>query len=87
MKALVWNIWIARNEYIFNATIFICVTDVLLKCVRMMLYWFSTVVEGSREKLGDSMHTIKRSLEFLGQRLEAISMDSTAEEESFQLQG
>lgn len=68
MKSLVWNIWLDRNDHIFNTNVLFAV-DIILKCDRMILSWFSTVGEGSREKFEDSIHTIRHSLEFLGQRI------------------
>jgi len=67
-KAIVWNIWLARNDSIFNAS-FLTVTDVILKCARMTLSWFSAIADGSRETLVEPMNIIRRNLVFSGQRL------------------
>lgn len=77
MKALVWNIWLARNDRIFNTNV-VSVFAIILKCDCMILSWFSAIAEGSKEKCEDSISTIKRSLEFLGYCSEAISGDLPA---------
>lgn len=63
VKALVWNVWLARNDHIFNANV-LHVHALIVKIDQMLLSWFSSCVEGDKRKLDDSMKTIRRSLEF-----------------------
>lgn len=78
IKSIVWNVWLARNDRIFSANAM--PTHVLiLKVDHMLLSWFSSVTEGTKEKLADSM-TIHRSLEFLGPRVVNSGGVPTSEE-------
>lgn len=46
----------------------------------MLLSWFSNCAEGVKEKFGDSMKTIRLSLEFFEPRIDATSGDPSVEE-------
>lgn len=70
VKAIVWNVWLARNDCIFNANA-ISAQVILLKVDCMLLSWFSAVPNATKEKLVDSMTTIRRSLDFIGPRVES----------------
>lgn len=71
VKSIVWNIWLARNDCIFSANI-LPTHAFILKIDRMLLSWFSTVADGSRVKLEDLISSIRRSLKFLGPRVEEV---------------
>lgn len=75
VKTLVWNIWLTRNECIFNAKI-LHVHDVILSIDRMILLWCSSATDRSHGKLEDSLKCIRRSLEFLGPRAEEHTVSS-----------
>ncbi|XP_039123641.1 uncharacterized protein LOC120260266 [Dioscorea cayenensis subsp. rotundata] len=71
VKAIVWNIWIARNDCNFNAN---CLTAhaLTIKIDHMLLSWFTSVAEGSRAKLDAPADSIRRSLFQDGSRVEEI---------------
>lgn len=74
-----WNIWLAKNDRIFNDNILL-VHAIILNIDRMVLSWFSALVAGPKEKLEASMATIHRSLEKLGPRVEESSEVPTSKE-------
>lgn len=61
VKALAWNVWLARNDYIFNANVLL-VHVAILRIDHMLLFEFSSVMDSSHVKLKDSMAIIRRSL-------------------------
>ncbi|XP_039128452.1 uncharacterized protein LOC120264696 [Dioscorea cayenensis subsp. rotundata] len=63
VKAIVWSIWLARNACIFNA-ITMSSDAILYKIDHLLLFWFSSAPEGTREKLDFATSAIHRSLEF-----------------------
>ncbi|XP_039123503.1 uncharacterized protein LOC120260129 [Dioscorea cayenensis subsp. rotundata] len=63
VKSIVWNIWLARNDYMFNATV-VYAHALILKIDRMLLTWISTAAEGPTSKLEEHSSTIRQSLEF-----------------------
>lgn len=79
VKALMWNVWLARNDCLFNANV-LHVYSVILKIDRMILSWCSSVGDRSQEKMLDSLASIRRSLEFLGPRVEERLEVSVPEE-------
>ncbi|XP_039117658.1 uncharacterized protein LOC120253386 [Dioscorea cayenensis subsp. rotundata] len=79
VKALVWNIWIARNDRIFNDKI-LPATCILLCINRMLLSWFDALADGAKAKLEDTMAIVRGSLEFLESRSQRDRGDCTAEE-------
>lgn len=79
VKALIQNIWHAKNDCIFNAIV-VPTHVIILKIICMLLSWFSTVTEGAQEKLKDSMTTIRCCLEFHRPRAEESSGVLTSEE-------
>lgn len=79
VKAFVWNIWLAKNDRIFNANT-LSLHVIILKIDRILLSWFSTFAEGLKGKLEESMMAIRRSLEFFGPRVEESSEVPTSEE-------
>lgn len=64
-KAIVWTVWIARNDCIFNA-ITMHVYHLIVKIGRMLVSWCSSFSGGSKAKLEDDISTVRCSLEFLG---------------------
>lgn len=79
VKACVWNLWLARNDCIFNACV-LPVHAIIVKINHMLLSWFSAASEGTKKKLADPISTIRRSLEFLGSRsLESSDVHGGAE--------
>ncbi|XP_039123586.1 uncharacterized protein LOC120260211 [Dioscorea cayenensis subsp. rotundata] len=86
MKALIWNIWLARNDRIFNANV-VHAADIIMKCDRMIFSWFTVIVEGARGKFEDYALAIRHSLKFLDQRAEETNEVLTAEEASEQHTG
>lgn len=50
VKALVWSIWLARNDCIFNASITSAYV-IMLKIDHTLLSWFSSAADGIRVKL------------------------------------
>lgn len=62
--------WLARNDLVFNANT-ISAFHVVLKVDRMLLFWFSAVSDGAKQKMEGSMALICRSLDFLGSRAES----------------
>lgn len=60
--ALVWNIWFARNDHIFNVNV-LHAHVIIFKIDRILLSWFSSVTKESQAKLEDSMAIIQNSLE------------------------
>lgn len=79
VKSIVWNICLARNDYIFNANT-LPIHAHILKIDHRLISWFSTVVEGAKAKMEDSISSIRRSLEFLGPRVEEIGDAPPSEE-------
>lgn len=69
VKVIVWNIWLVRNDCIFNANV-VPSYSFILKINRMFLSWVSAVFEGSQAKLEDSMAFVRWSLDFLNPRVE-----------------
>lgn len=78
-KALVWNVWLARNDRIFNAKT-LPAHYLILRINRMLLSWFDVLVDTTKEKVGDSISVVRRSLEFLGTRRQLMMGDFEAEE-------
>lgn len=79
MKALVWFVWLAQNDLIFNAND-VPVHTLTIKIDRLLLSWFSNCAEGTKGKLEEAMGSVRRSLEFLGPRSKVGSECSLAEE-------
>lgn len=79
VKAFMWNVWLVRNDCIFNANV-IPGHAIIMKIDRMLLHWFSTVSNSGQLKLADSMARIRHSLEFLGPHAEESQMSSALEE-------
>ncbi|XP_039126955.1 uncharacterized protein LOC120263117 [Dioscorea cayenensis subsp. rotundata] len=70
VKAIVWNVWLSRNDYIFNTNC-IPVNALIIKVAHMLLTWFTSAGEGSRDKLEDSITIIRRELGVLRSKGEA----------------
>lgn len=64
-KANLWNIWLKRNNHIFNH-IYLSTSMILFKISHMLLAWFSAARDWTRQISNDS---IPRSLNFLSGRL------------------
>lgn len=79
IKAIVWNVWLTRNDYIFNANV-LHVYSVIIKIDCMILSWCSSVGDRSQEKTLDSLTSIRHSLEFLRPRAEERVENSAFEE-------
>lgn len=45
VKAIIWNIWFARNDHIFNAIVLLALS-IVLKSNYMILSWLSVADEG-----------------------------------------
>lgn len=58
VKAIVWNIWLARNDDIFNANI-LPALSIVLKCNHMTLFWMIAADEGSSPRFKDAISTIR----------------------------
>lgn len=78
-KEIVWNIWIVRNDCIFNA-IFLHAQCLIVKIDRMIISWCSAIAEGPIAKLEEDIRTVRRSLEFLGPRVKDFEMSRSSEE-------
>ncbi|XP_039130342.1 uncharacterized protein LOC120266746 [Dioscorea cayenensis subsp. rotundata] len=74
VKAYVWSIWLSRNDCIF-ANKCHSPLDVVMKSTQLLLSWYSAAPEGVREKIGDLISSIRRSLEFVGPR--TVGMEGT----------
>lgn len=83
IKAIVWNVWLARNDHVFNANT-MSAFDITLKVDRILLSWFYAITNGSKEKLEGSMALISKSLDFLGSHA-AISGEIPTPEEDHDL--
>lgn len=79
VNALVWNIWLARNNRIFNANI-LPVHSIILIIDHILLSWFDVLANGAKAKLEDPISTIRRSLEFLRPTTELSRGVPTAKE-------
>lgn len=86
VKAIVWNIWLTRNVCIFY-NIVLSVLAIILKIDLMIPSWFSAVADEARAEFEESIFTVGRSLEFLGQRVEEFTMVTKAEEAHDQITG
>lgn len=64
MKDLVWYIWLARNDRIFNDIVTLTLSTIL-KIDCMILSWFSAAANDSKAKFENSIHMVRHSLEFL----------------------
>lgn len=69
MKAIIWNIWLAKNDCIFNAKALFA-HYIILKVDRMIISWCSSIAKGPRAKLEDSITTVRSILEFLSPRVQ-----------------
>lgn len=76
VKAIIWNIWLARNDCIFNAK-FLPVHVLILNIDRLLLSWFSSASEGVQAKLEDSIAVIRQSLGGLGPGVDEVG-DATS---------
>ncbi|XP_039119177.1 uncharacterized protein LOC120255416 [Dioscorea cayenensis subsp. rotundata] len=79
VKVLVWNLWLARNDRIFNAKI-LPVHCIVLYINRMLLLWFDALADLVKVKIEDTIASVRRSLEFVGQRSLQELGDTAAEE-------
>ncbi|XP_039129107.1 uncharacterized protein LOC120265301 [Dioscorea cayenensis subsp. rotundata] len=70
-KAIIWNIWIARNDCIFNANVMhsLCL---IMKIDRMLVSWCFSLADGPKVKLEEDCNTVRRSLEFLAPRVKSF---------------
>ncbi|XP_039134949.1 uncharacterized protein LOC120272251 [Dioscorea cayenensis subsp. rotundata] len=78
-KAIIWNLWIARNDCIFNANI-LHAQCLIVKIDRMLVSWYSSLTDGPKLKLEEDFNTVRRSLEFLGPRVKAFEETRSSEE-------
>lgn len=74
-----WNIWLARNDKIFNAKI-LPSHCIVLSINRMLLLWFNSLADSVKEMIEDTITTVRRSLEFIGPRSLQDMGDPSAEE-------
>lgn len=74
VKALVWNVWLIRNDIIFNANT-VPVHAIILKVDHMLLSLFSNCTDNFKGKLKEPMKSISRSLEFIGSQSEGTPSD------------
>lgn len=51
IKAIMWNVWFARNDCIFNVNV-LHIHFVILNIDRMILSWCSSASERSGEQMG-----------------------------------
>lgn len=79
VKTFVWNICLVRNNCIFNVNV-VSAYILILKINRMLLSQFSATTERSQAKLEDSIAIIRRSLDFLGRRMQEIGRVPSSEE-------
>lgn len=79
IKAIVWNIWLARNDCIFNVIV-VPVHILCIKINRMRLSRFSATSDGLKEKIEDSMSIVRQSLEFSSSHAEETAKVPSFEE-------
>ncbi|XP_039130828.1 uncharacterized protein LOC120267198 [Dioscorea cayenensis subsp. rotundata] len=77
-KVIIWNIWLGRNDYIFNANV-LSAHCIIVKTDRLLLSWCSSIAEGPRAKMEDDISAVRRSLEFLGPRVQDFGETRTSE--------
>jgi len=64
-KAIVWSIWIARNDCIFNGN-YLHMLCIIMKVDRLLLSWLFSAADITLEKNDDVITSVRRSPEFLG---------------------
>lgn len=64
LKAIFWNLWLLRNNLIFNLHAF-APHSVLSKIIHMLLDWISTARDPSQRFPDKSIQNLKHSLDFL----------------------
>lgn len=62
-RALIWNVWFERNKRILDDCFFSSMF-VFFKVSHMFILWMFVAHEQKRQKLEESAHAVKRSLEF-----------------------
>lgn len=53
---------------------------IIVKIDRMLVFWCSSFAEGHRAKMEEDISFVRRSLEFLGPRVQDFSETQTSEE-------
>lgn len=79
IKALVWSIWLARNDRIFNAKI-LSAHCTFVSINHMILSWLDALADNAKTKMADTVTAVRRSLEFVGPERQMNSEAATAEE-------
>lgn len=79
VKVIVWNIWLVRNDCIFNAYV-IPIQSLYVKINRILLSWFSAASDGVKEKIEGSMLIVQWSLEFTNALVEETGGEPSSEE-------
>lgn len=64
VKAVVWNIWLTRNDCIFYVNVLLAFY-IILKIDHVLLFWFSLVSDGLKQKFAEPISSIRRSWSFL----------------------
>lgn len=66
-RAIIWNIWLERNNRIFSA---ICLSTIAIisKIVHMIQLWFVAAPDSKKARLEEPMAKVNRSLEFHSSR-------------------
>ncbi|KAH7677249.1 hypothetical protein IHE45_07G070600 [Dioscorea alata] len=67
-KSIVWNVWLARNDCLFK-DIFTTVNCIIMKTVRLIHFWLSSIADSPRERCEEDISMVRRSLDFLGPRV------------------
>ncbi|XP_039136185.1 uncharacterized protein LOC120273588 [Dioscorea cayenensis subsp. rotundata] len=64
-RVVLWHIWLARNNRVFNS-VFISRPTVFLNICHMYLSWMSVVLAKELRKLEDSIAAVRRCIQFSG---------------------
>ena len=72
-KAIIWQIWLGRNECIFNF-ITISLSSSILTTSHLFIFWVSAALESKKHKQESVSAAIKRSIQFSGLPLVTMMM-------------
>lgn len=83
VKVVVWHVWLARNDCMFNA-VSLSPHSVVSKVAHILILWFSTTPTSQPAKFDEHASTIHRSLAFSGQRVDPSGGADPSEGDSVQ---
>lgn len=67
-RAIMWNIWLERNNCIFHLLAFPYYT-MIIKIANLLLYWFLAATNPQHQSLNEASQRINRSLNFWSTRV------------------